>query len=172
MIHILFLVTVLPASALLKTLLAPLMRRRIAAPLLQPAFGRMNRNPAWLARHTSRIFPRSCPTPRHQRGDGIDVGYDQRPASRARRIILHSNGTKTRHHVIDPQTGDPGHTNAQLTARAIRGLANGHFRLKDTDLIAWGTTAAGQRVPSHAGMVHETRRTAVARPIAEPPDWV
>ncbi len=74
--------------------------------------------------------------------------------SRARRIILRSNGIKTRHYVIDPETGAPSHTNAQLTAEAIRGLANGHFRLEDTDLIACGTTFADQLVPSHASMVH------------------
>lgn len=74
--------------------------------------------------------------------------------SRARRIILRSNGIKTRHYVIDPETGAATHTNAQLTAEAIRGLANGRFRLEDTDLIACGTTFADQLVPSHASMVH------------------
>ncbi|MGB9429033.1 MAG: beta-ketoacyl-ACP synthase III [Gammaproteobacteria bacterium] len=74
--------------------------------------------------------------------------------SRARRIILRSNGIKTRYYVIDPATGKATHTNAQLTAAAVRGLANGHFKLEQTDLLACGTTFADQLVPSHANMVH------------------
>lgn len=74
--------------------------------------------------------------------------------SRARRITLRSNGIRRRHYVIDPETGHATHTNAQLTAEAIRGLANERFRLDDTDLLACGTTIADQLVPSHASMVH------------------
>lgn len=74
--------------------------------------------------------------------------------SRARRIILRSNGIKSRHYVIDPATGRPTLTNAQLTAAAIRGLANGHFKLDQIDLLACGTTFADQLVPSHTNMVH------------------
>ncbi|HEX7340777.1 MAG TPA: beta-ketoacyl-ACP synthase III [Rhodanobacteraceae bacterium] len=74
--------------------------------------------------------------------------------SRARRIILRSNGIQTRHYVIDPATGRATHTNAQLAAAAIRGLANDRFHLDSTDLIACGTTFADQLVPGHANMVH------------------
>ncbi|HET7922796.1 MAG TPA: beta-ketoacyl-ACP synthase III, partial [Gammaproteobacteria bacterium] len=74
--------------------------------------------------------------------------------SRARRIILRSNGIKSRHYVLDPATGRATHTNAQLTAEAVRGLANGHFKLNDIDLLACGTTFADQLVPSHTNMVH------------------
>src|SRR5699024_2473918 len=74
--------------------------------------------------------------------------------SRARRIILRSNGIKTRHYVIDPATGEPTHTNAQLTAAAVRGLASDRFQLDRTNLLACGTSLADQIVPSHASMVH------------------
>lgn len=74
--------------------------------------------------------------------------------SRARRIILRSNGIKTRHYAVDPATGRATHTNAQLTAEAVRKLANGHFKLEQIDLLACGTTFADQLVPSHANMVH------------------
>ena len=74
--------------------------------------------------------------------------------SRARRIILRSNGIKTRYYAVDPATGKATHTNAQLTAEAVRRLANGHFKLEQTDLLACGTTFADQLVPSHANMVH------------------
>ncbi|HEX5340284.1 MAG TPA: beta-ketoacyl-ACP synthase III [Gammaproteobacteria bacterium] len=74
--------------------------------------------------------------------------------SRARRIILRSNGIKSRHYVIDPANGQATHTNAQLTAEAVRGLANGHFKLDQIELLACGTTFADQLVPSHTNMVH------------------
>lgn len=74
--------------------------------------------------------------------------------SRARRIILRSNGIKTRHYVLDPATGKATHTNASLTAEAVRGLENAHFHLDQTDLLACGTTFADQLVPGHANMVH------------------
>ncbi|HSN18265.1 MAG TPA: beta-ketoacyl-ACP synthase III [Gammaproteobacteria bacterium] len=74
--------------------------------------------------------------------------------SRARRIILRSNGIKTRHYAMEPCTGRITHTNAQLAAEAIRKLANGRFKLEQTDLLACGTTFADQMVPSHANMVH------------------
>ncbi len=74
--------------------------------------------------------------------------------SRARRIILRSNGIKTRHYAVDPATGKATHTNAQLTAEAVRRLANGRFKLDQIDLLACGTTFADQLVPSHTNMVH------------------
>ena len=74
--------------------------------------------------------------------------------SRARRIILRSNGIKTRYYVLDPATGKATYTNAALTAEAIRGLADDHFQPDQADLIACGTTFADQLVPSHASMVH------------------
>ena len=74
--------------------------------------------------------------------------------SRARRIILRSNGIKTRYYAVDPKTGDATHSNAQLTAEAVRKLANGRFKLDQIDLLACGTTIADQLVPSHTNMVH------------------
>jgi 3-oxoacyl-[acyl-carrier-protein] synthase-3 len=74
--------------------------------------------------------------------------------SRARRIILRSNGIKTRYYAIDPATGKASHTNAQLTAEAVRKLAGGAFKLDQIDLLACGTTFADQLVPSHTSMVH------------------
>ncbi len=74
--------------------------------------------------------------------------------SRARRIILRSNGIQTRYYAIDPATGEATHTNAGLTAAAIRALADKGFALEDIDLLACGTTYADQLVPGHANMVH------------------
>ena len=40
--------------------------------------------------------------------------------SRAKNIVLKSNGIKQRFYTLDPNTGEPTHTNAELTAEAVR----------------------------------------------------
>ncbi len=74
--------------------------------------------------------------------------------SRARRIILRSNGIRQRHYAIDPSSGLMTHTNAQLTAEAVRGLADHEFNLADIDCLAAGTTRPDQLMPGHGVMVH------------------
>lgn len=72
--------------------------------------------------------------------------------SRARAIVLRSNGIKTRYYAIDPSTGEPTHNNAQLTAAAVAALP------ADEDPVAVGCLACGtslpdQLMPNHAVMV-------------------
>ncbi|MDE2440040.1 MAG: beta-ketoacyl-ACP synthase III [Betaproteobacteria bacterium] len=69
--------------------------------------------------------------------------------SRARRIVLRNNGIRTRHYAIDPASGEFTHSNAQLTAEAIRGLD-----LAELDILACGTSCPDQLMPGHAVMVH------------------
>lgn len=72
-------------------------------------------------------------------------------ASRARRLVLRSNGIQSRHYAIDRATGEPAMSNAQLTAAAIRALGDdiGHV-----DCLATGTSLPDQLLPNHAVMVH------------------
>ena len=77
----------------------------------------------------------------------------ERP-SRAKRLILRSNKIKTRYYAIDPQTRKPTHTNAQLTANAVKKLASDSFDLNAVDVLACGTTMPDQLMPNHALMVH------------------
>jgi 3-oxoacyl-[acyl-carrier-protein] synthase-3 len=70
--------------------------------------------------------------------------------SRARRIVLRNNGIRERHYAIDPATGQTTHTNAQLTAEAVRGLG----AIDDIDCLATGTSMPDQLMPNHAVMVH------------------
>ena len=72
--------------------------------------------------------------------------------SRARRVILKSNKIKERYYAIDPKTGETTHTNAELTANAVRGLDD--KRVDDLDLLVCGTTLPDQLMPNHALMVH------------------
>jgi len=74
--------------------------------------------------------------------------------SRARAIILRNNGIKRRYYALDPATGLPTHTNAQLTAAAIRGLCDAEFSLDQLDCLATGTSLPDQLMPNHGVMVH------------------
>lgn len=74
--------------------------------------------------------------------------------SRARRIVLRSNGIRRRHYVLDRQTGKARYNNAQLTAEAVRGLQQSGFDLTQIDCLACGTSMPDQAMPSHAVMVH------------------
>ena len=70
--------------------------------------------------------------------------------SRARRLVLRSNKITSRHYAIDPETGDQTHTNAQLTAEAIRNLGED---LNSVKLLSCGTSIPDQVMPNHASMV-------------------
>jgi len=74
--------------------------------------------------------------------------------SRARQIILRNNGIKNRHYAIDPDSGLPTMSNAQLTAAAVRALESERFALDDIECLVSGTSLPDQLMPSHAVMVH------------------
>ncbi|MCX6125989.1 MAG: StlD/DarB family beta-ketosynthase [Proteobacteria bacterium] len=72
--------------------------------------------------------------------------------SRTKRMILRSNGIKTRHYAIDEKTGLPTHTNASMVVEAVRGLA-GMVRER-VGVLACGTSSPSGFVPSHGSHVH------------------
>jgi len=74
--------------------------------------------------------------------------------SRAKRIILRSNKIETRYYAIDPKTRKATHTNAELTANAIKKLEADGLDLNSVDLLSCGTTMPDQIMPNHASMVH------------------
>lgn len=73
--------------------------------------------------------------------------------SRARRLVLRSNGITSRHYALDRATGLPAMSNAALTARAVRALGD-IAELGPVDVLASGTSLADQLAPGHAAMVH------------------
>lgn len=77
----------------------------------------------------------------------------ERP-SRARKIILRSNGIRSRHYAIDPETLEPSYTNAQLSAEAIRGLGDEAMPLEQVDCLVASSSQPDQSMPNHAVMVH------------------
>lgn len=78
--------------------------------------------------------------------------------SKAKALILRNNGIKTRYYALD-KNGKPTHTNAQMTAMAVEGLFDEHFKKDDLQLLSCGTTSADQIQPSHASMVHGELKT-------------
>ncbi|HCR76560.1 MAG TPA: hypothetical protein DIW37_09195, partial [Chryseobacterium sp.] len=68
-------------------------------------------------------------------------------------LILRNNKITTRYYALDKE-GNPTHTNAQITAKAIEGLFDENFKKEDMKLLSVGTTSPDQLQPSHASMVH------------------
>jgi 3-oxoacyl-[acyl-carrier-protein] synthase-3 len=73
--------------------------------------------------------------------------------SRAKNLVLRNNQIRTRYYAMD-KNGNSTHTNAELTAEAIKKLTGNDFALDDIDLLACGTTSPDQLLPSHTAMVH------------------
>jgi 3-oxoacyl-[acyl-carrier-protein] synthase-3 len=73
--------------------------------------------------------------------------------SRARKLVLRSNGIQQRHYVIDPQSGEPAMSNAQISAAAIRGLFDARVQLSELDCLVASSASPDQTMPGHAVMV-------------------
>jgi 3-oxoacyl-[acyl-carrier-protein] synthase-3 len=84
--------------------------------------------------------------------EGI-LGMVNGKPSRARHMVLGNNKIRTRYYALD-KNGNPTHTNAQLTATAIKGLFNDTFPISSLQLLACGTSSPDQLLPNHAAMVH------------------
>ena len=81
------------------------------------------------------------------------LGLVNNTPSKARALILRNNKIKTRYYALDKE-GKPTHTNAQITAKAVEGLFDEHFKKEDMELLSCGTSSADQIQPSHSSMVH------------------
>lgn len=91
------------------------------------------------------------------------LGYINGKPSRAKAIVLRNNGIKNRHYAL--KDGKSTHSNAELTALAVKGLfPDGKV---DTDLLTCGTSFPDQILPSHAAMtlgLLETHPTEIYSP--------
>jgi len=85
--------------------------------------------------------------------EGVLGQVGSRP-SRARKLILRSNQIASRYYAIDPKSSRASHTNAQLTAEAVRCLGTRGCRLGEIEVLACGTTLPDQLMPNHGVMVH------------------
>ncbi|MBI5630573.1 MAG: hypothetical protein HY921_06790 [Elusimicrobia bacterium] len=74
--------------------------------------------------------------------------------SRVRDIVLSRNGIKQRHYALDPGTGRPTHTNAQLAAAAGKAaLSEAGLGQEEVELLCCATTGPDQLIPNQAAMV-------------------
>jgi 3-oxoacyl-[acyl-carrier-protein] synthase III len=83
------------------------------------------------------------------------LGMVHQTPSRTRAIILRNNKIRERYYALDPETGRFTHTNAQLTAEAVRRLRpHDGFSLDQIECLACGTSSPDQIMPGHGLMVH------------------
>ena len=83
------------------------------------------------------------------------LGMVNQVPSRTRRIILRNNKIESRYYAIDPKTGESTHTNAQISAEAVRGLKPySDFTINDIECLSCGTSTPDQILPGHGPMVH------------------
>lgn len=81
------------------------------------------------------------------------LGYIGGEKSKSKRIVLRSNGIEQRYYALK-KGGEVTHSNAELTAMAIKKLFDSDDDLKKIELLACGTTSPDVLLPSHAVMVH------------------
>jgi 3-oxoacyl-[acyl-carrier-protein] synthase-3 len=81
------------------------------------------------------------------------LGFIEGEKSRSKALILRSNKINTRYYACDKE-GNSTHSNAELTAEAVRGLCTNGFTLDDIELLTSGTTSPDQILPAHGLMVH------------------
>ena len=82
------------------------------------------------------------------------LGYiDGRP-SKSKKIVLRNNGITNRYYALD-KNGKSTHTNAQMTALAVKELFKGSpEKIKEIELLSCGTSSPDQVMPSHGVMTH------------------
>jgi 3-oxoacyl-[acyl-carrier-protein] synthase-3 len=100
---------------------------------------------------TSAYFPNN-PVPNDEMEEYL--GYiDGRP-SKSKKIVLRNNGIVNRYYALD-KNGKSTHTNAQMTALAVKELFKDNpDKIKEIELLSCGTSSPDQMMPSHGVMTH------------------
>jgi 3-oxoacyl-[acyl-carrier-protein] synthase-3 len=100
---------------------------------------------------TSAYFPND-PVPNDEMEEYL--GYiDGRP-SKSKKIVLRNNGIVNRYYALD-KNGKSTHTNAQMTAQAVKELFKNYpDKIKEIELLSCGTSSPDQMMPSHGVMTH------------------
>jgi 3-oxoacyl-[acyl-carrier-protein] synthase-3 len=82
------------------------------------------------------------------------LGFINDKPSKSRKIVLRNNGIKTRYYALTKE-GKSTHTNAQMTALAVKALFAGDpDKIKKLELLSCGTSSPDQMLPSHGVMTH------------------
>lgn len=100
---------------------------------------------------TSAFFPNE-PVP----NDDMEayLGYIDGKPSKSKKIVLRNNGIVNRYYALNKE-GKPTHTNAQMTALAVKELfKDDPEKIKQVELLSCGTSSPDQMMPSHGVMAH------------------
>jgi 3-oxoacyl-[acyl-carrier-protein] synthase III len=82
------------------------------------------------------------------------LGYIDGKPSKSKKIVLRNNGIVNRYYALD-KNGKSTHTNAQMTALAVRELFKDNPEgIKEIELLSCGTSSPDQMMPSHGVMAH------------------
>ena len=96
------------------------------------------------------------------------LGYINDTPSRSKAIVLRNNGIKRRFYALTKE-GTSTHSNAQMTALAVKGLfKNNSEDIKSIELLSCGTSSPDQMMPSHGVMVHGWLPEANAVEVVSP----
>ena len=110
----------------------------------------MSLNPVYIT-NTSVYFPNE-PVSNDEMEEYL--GYIDNKPSKSKRIVLRNNGIKRRFYALDKQ-GRPTHSNAQITAAAVKSLFEKNpAEIKNIQLLSCGTSSPDQMMPSHGVQVH------------------
>ena len=82
------------------------------------------------------------------------LGFINGIPSKSKPIVLRNNGIINRYYALS-KGGKATHTNAQMTALAVKNLfTNDPAKIKDIELLSCGTSSPDQMIPSHGVMTH------------------
>ncbi|MDB5118603.1 MAG: StlD/DarB family beta-ketosynthase [Mucilaginibacter sp.] len=96
------------------------------------------------------------------------LGYINGKPSKSKSIVLRNNGIKTRYYALT-KGGKPTHTNAEMTALAVKALfKDDPEKIKDIELLSCGTSSPDQMMPSHGVMTHGWLPEAAAIEVVSP----
>jgi 3-oxoacyl-[acyl-carrier-protein] synthase-3 len=82
------------------------------------------------------------------------LGFINGKPSKSKSIVLRNNAITNRYYALE-KGGKSTHTNAQMTALAVKELfKNDPEKIKEIDLLSCGTSSPDQMMPSHGVMTH------------------
>ena len=114
---------------------------------------------------TSAFFPNN-PVPNEDME--LYLGLINGKHSKSKDIVLRSNGIKNRYYALS-KGGKSTHTNAQMTALAVKALfKETATSIKDMELLSCGTSSPDQMIPSHGVMTHGWLPEAEAIEVVSP----
>ena len=101
--------------------------------------------------HTAAYFPNE-PVPNEDMEQYL--GFINGRPSKSKNIVLRNNAIKNRYYALE-KGGKSTHTNAQMTALAVKGLFEHEpSDIKHIGLLSCGTSSPDQMMPSHGVMTH------------------